>query len=106
MTSKMNIQNGKVDIEVQKVDIEASKADIQKRLMDIDETIRKKTISYILELYEEYGNGEIFGRTIVEKVTGLKSAQASKLLKMLLNNNIIEAVKGYGKGKYKFTNFI
>ncbi len=38
----------------------------------------------------------------LQAVDGLKPARASQLLKFLVDNNIIEAVQGYGKGKYRF----
>lgn len=53
-------------------------------------------------MYEKYGNENIFGRSDVEKLTGLKSTRASELLKLLLNAGIIQAIKGHGKGKYRF----
>ena len=64
--------------------------------------LSEKTIRHILIMYEEYGNENVFGRSDVEKLTGLKSTRASELLKLLLNAGIIHATKGYGKGKYRF----
>lgn len=61
-----------------------------------------KTLNNIILLWEKCGTTEIFGRSIVETVTGLKSSRASELLKLLVESEIIEPVKGYGKGKYKF----
>ena len=86
--------NKKVDIQDKKVDIQDKKADIHKFTL--------KTQSNIQKLYKEFGNTTIFGRTDAEKILGLKSARTSKLLKQLLAHNIIEPVKGYGKGKYLF----
>ena len=94
-TSKTDIQNGKANIENEK-------ANIQWRLANIDEEFKNKTISHVLTLYDECGKEKIFGRTIVEKVTGLKSTRASELLKILSENHLIESVQGYGKGKYRF----
>lgn len=93
--SKANIQKGKANIG-------NTKADIQESLAYIDEGLTNKTISHVLALYDECEKDKVFGRTIVEKVTGLKSTRASELLKILLNNHIIESVQGYGKGKYRF----
>ena len=85
-----------------KADIQNEKANIQERLANIDEELKSKTILHVLALYDECGKDKIFGRTIAEKVTGLKSTRASELLKILLDNHIIESVQGYGKGKYRF----
>ena len=62
----------------------------------------EKTNRHILITYEEYGNENVFGRSDVEKLTGLKSTRVSELLKLLLNAGIIQATKGHGKGKYRF----
>ena len=92
----------KVDIETAKVDIETAKVDIGAILSNSNEIINKKTVSHIMTLYEECGKEKIFGRTIVEKMTGVKSSRASQIIKLLLENGIIETVQGHGKGKYRF----
>lgn len=92
----------KADIQNTKVDIETAKADIEKRLANIDEVIRNKTSMHIIALYEECGKATIFGRSVVEKVTGLKSSRASEIINLMVENEIIEPVKGKGKGKYRF----
>ena len=91
----------KADIETKKADIETKKADIEKLLMNVDESVRNKTIIHVITLYEECRDN-IFGRSIVEDVTGLKSSRASEIIKLMSENGIIESVKGYGKGKYRF----
>ena len=53
-------------------------------------------------MYEKYGNDNIFGRSDIEELTGLKSTRVSELLKLLLNAGMIQATKGHGKGKYHF----
>lgn len=92
----------KADIQNRKVNIENEKANIQERLANIDDELRNKTILHVLALFDECGKEKIFGRTIVEQITGLKSTKSSELLKMLLDNHVIESVQGYGKGKYRF----
>ena len=85
-----------------KADIETTKTDIEKKLSNIDEIIKNKTINHVLALYNECGKVDIFGRTVVEKITGLKSTRASEIIKIMLENDIIEPVQGHGKGKYQF----
>ena len=92
----------KADIRNAKANIESLKADIEERLANIDEVVIEKTKEHILKVYDEYGHNDFFGRSNVEKTTGLKSTRASELIKLMLNNNIIEPVKEYGKGKYHF----
>ena len=85
-----------------KVDIEKVKKEIELKLLRGEVQLKNKTITYILTLYETYGQNQIFGRTQVENVIGVKSAMASRLIKLLLDNDIIEPVSGHGKGKYRF----
>ena len=59
-------------------------------------------MDHVLALYNECGKVKFFGRAVVEKITGLKSTRASEIIKILVNNDILEPVKGHGKGKYKF----
>lgn len=100
--SKVDIEQLKVDIEQPKVDIEYSKVDIKEKLVQCNSKLKDKTVYHIMTIYDSYGENQIFGRIQVEKVTGLKPARASQLLKFLVDNNIIEAVQGQGKGKYRF----
>lgn len=94
--------DSKVDIEQPKVDIGKSKVDIKEKLAQCNNKLKRKTVDHIVTIYDTYGDNQIFGRMQVEKVTGLKPARASQLLKFMVDNNIIEAVQGYGKGKYCF----
>lgn len=99
---KVDIEDIKVDIDDTKVDIEKVKKEIELKLLRGEVQLKNKTITYILTLYETYGQNQIFGRTQVENVIGVKSAMASRLIKLLLDNDIIEPVSGHGKGKYRF----
>ena len=92
----------KADIETPKADIETPKADIENKLANLQGKVLSKTKNHILVLYKEYGIDKVFGRTMVEQVTGLKSSRASELIKEMLDNGIIEPVQGHGKGKYRF----
>ena len=101
-TEKADIQEEKADIQEEKADIQEEKADIHIKLKQRLPQITEKTLNNIILLWEKCGTTEIFGRSIVETVTGLKSSRASELLKLLVESEIIVPVKGYGKGKYKF----
>ena len=72
--------------------------DIRNRLRSFSDMISEKTIKHALELFSRCGKEEYFGRMIVEDITGLKSSGASKLIKLLLDSEVI----GHGKGKYRF----
>ena len=92
----------KADIEATKADIGTKKADIEARWGNIDNDILSKTRNHIEKLYGEFGTDKIFGRSMVEQITGLKSTRASELIKMMLDNDIIKPVQGHGKGRYRF----
>ena len=69
--------------------------------MDQD-TISEKTINHTVEIFSKCGKENCFGRTIVEEITGLKPSRASKLIKLLVDSEVIVPVTGHGKGKYRF----
>ena len=99
----------KVDIGDTKVDIENGKVDIQDKKVDIDSVLSEKgsdfsvkTMIHIHRLFEKFGFDEVFGRSAVMELLGLKGSGASKLLSNLVKADIIEPVSGHGKGKYKF----
>ena len=39
---------------------------------------------------------------VIEQITGLKPSRASDIIHIMLQNDLIQPVKGYGKGKYRF----
>lgn len=92
----------KVDIGELKVDIENEKVDIESVLSEKGSTFSVKTNAHIHRLFEKFGFDGVFGRSAVMELLELKSSGASKLLSNLVQTDIIEAVSGYGKGKYKF----
>lgn len=101
-SAKVDIQSAKVDIQSAKVDIQNAKVDIQKKLRKYSESISEKTICHAVKLYSRCGRNDYFGRSLVEQITGLKSSGASKLIRLLLDSDVIEQVQGHGKGKYHF----
>ena len=99
---KVDIENEKVDIENEKVDIQTPKVDIGSVLSEKSSGFSVKTTVHIHRLFEKFGFDEVFGRSAVMELLGLKSSGASKLLSNLTQADIIGLVSGYGKGKYKF----
>ena len=91
-----------VDIENAEVDIESAKVDIQNKMLSFSNKISDKTINHAVKLFLKFGKDACFGRSMVESVTGLKSSAASKLIKLLLDSEVIVPVTGHGKGKYRF----
>ena len=92
----------KANIDVQKANIDVQKANIEKLLAKISNSISDKSISYIVNLYRVCGKNTIFGRSTIEQITGLKATRSSEIIHIMLQNDLIQPVKGYGKGKYRF----
>ena len=99
---KVDIEEAKVDIQSEKVDIQSEKVDIQSLLAQKGKDFSAKTTIHICRLFEAFGCDGVFGRGAVMELLQLKNSGASKLLANLAQADIIEAVSGHGKGKYKF----
>ena len=97
-----DFEGAKADIENVEADIESQKADIRNKLLAFSDMISDKTINHTFELFSKCGKENCFGRTIVEEITGLKPSGASKLIKLLVDSEVIVPVTGHGKGKYRF----
>ena len=91
--------------EAMKPDIGTKKPDIGAAKPNIMASFLPKTAGNIQKLREAFPEGEIFGRTEVMKVLGLKASGASELLMKMRKSGIVEAVSGQGKGKYRFILF-
>ena len=96
------LNDTKVDIGAGKVDIQDKKVDIESVLSEKNSDFSVKTTIHIHRLFEKFGFDEMFGRSAVMELLGLKGSGASKLLSNLVQVDIIEPVSGHGKGKYKF----
>ena len=113
---KVDIGDEKVDIEDGKVDIGDGKAEvgcesgymggpnaeIEKLFLEKGIAFSAKTTGHILRLFEVVGYDRIFNKAVVKELIGLKDSGASKFLSKLVHADIIGAVPGYGKGKYRF----
>ena len=86
----------------EKVDMGDTKVDIESVLSEKGSDFSVKTTIHIHRLFEKFGFDEVFGRSAVMELLGLKGSGASKLLSNLVQADIIEPVSGHGKGKYKF----
>ena len=85
-----------------KVDIEDAKVDIEDALLSSSSKVTDKTVNHALNIFLKCGKDVCFGRTMVKDITGLKTSGASKLIKLLVDSNVITPVAGKGKGKYRF----
>lgn len=99
---KSNDESIKANIEMQKANDKSIKANIRKRFEKMIPGLSDKTVDHILRIYEAYGTEDMFGRKDIMLLTGLKATRASEVIKLLTSAEIIEVVKGHGKGKYCF----
>ncbi len=67
---------------------------------NITNVFSQKTLSNIEKLKEAFGD-DIFNRSDVMSTLKITESPASTLIKKMLDSNIIEPVKGHGKGKYR-----
>lgn len=65
--------------------------------------ITAKSIQHVIKMYDKYTTVGCFGRSDIIALLNLSPAMTSRLPKPLLDNHIIEPVKGLGKGKYRFS---
>lgn len=105
-SSKPNIEPPKPDIESSKPNIETLKPNIENEQISAyaekDNHIAEKTIRNMKLLFERFGYETVFGRSDVMQVIGMGPTAASELLKRMREGDVIEAVTGMGKGKYRF----
>lgn len=88
------------------MDIQNKKVDIQSLMAKRGIEFSSKTMIHIQILFEKFGYDTIFGRSAVMNLLELKASGTSKLLSKLVQTSVIEAVSGYGKGKYRFKRWV
>lgn len=87
--------------------INSSNNDLQNNKLAIKQYINafafnQSTKEKIITLFEIYGTEQFFGRFDVAGRLNIAYSSAGDLISKMKETNIIEAVQGYGKGKYKF----
>ena len=65
-------------------------------------TVDQGTKENMILLYKELDSAECFGRSDISALLNISGTGAGVLLTKMKENNLIEPVKGFGKGKYKF----
>ena len=64
--------------------------------------LKKQTKNNILKLFSEFGYNDIFGRQAVSDICGISYSAAGDLISKMKKHELLEEVKGFGKGKYRF----
>lgn len=99
-TEKVAVEAEKVAFEQEKVAFEVKKAAFECSLSEIK--INAPTKKNILALFDNFEYEKAFSRSNVMQICNLAPSSAGKMLNRLKETGLIEAVNGYGKGKYKF----
>lgn len=102
----------KVAIDAEKVAIEGEKVAIedQKVAKEVFESLLRDakysgpTAHNLLKIYDEIETNQIFGASEVERILELSYSGARKALGKLIDMNVLAAVQGQGKSKYRFLN--
>ena len=99
---KESVAPEKVAIGEENMLIEVQKLSIQKAINSLD--AKKNIKANAMRLFNQMGIDGIFGRTDIMEVVGISITAAGNLITKLKDAGLIQAVSGYGKGKYKFAN--
>ena len=98
-----NLNYGKIREEVA---IASEKAAIESENVTIVEAINRLEVNKntkALRLFQEFGYEGVFGRKDIASLTGDSETTAGGLIKKMEESDLIAEVKGYGKGKYRFS---
>lgn len=97
---KLLITSQKVAFIDEKVSIASSNLSIEDAINRLD---AKKNIKENAKKMFAFMNFDgVFGRSDIMEITSISITAAGNLLNILKNEGLIEAVRGYGNGKYKF----
>lgn len=91
----------KQDIDTAKQDIDSEKQDIDTVKQDIGAGLTPHQKKQLEKMAAAFGRETVFGRGDLMNLFGITASPASALIKKLLEAGKIEAVTGYGKGKYR-----
>ncbi len=97
---KVSVDPEKVSIGEENMLIEAQKLSILKAINMLD--AKKNMKANAMHLFNQMGIDGIFGRSDIMEIVGISITAAGSLLAKLKDADLIQAVSGYGKGKYRF----
>lgn len=97
---KLAIQKGKLAIGSEKLTFEKIKLAIESHAYN------EPTKNNIYKIYEEIETNQIFGAPEVESILNCSTSTAKNVMKKLREMEVVEVVKGKGKGKYVFKSTI
>ncbi len=97
---KLSIASQKVTVTDEKVSIAPSNLSIEDVINRLD--AKKNIKENAKKLFAFMNFDGVFGRSDIMEITSISITAAGNLLNILKNAGLIEAVRGYGNGKYKF----
>ena len=97
---KLSIASQKVTVTDEKVSIAPSNLPIEDVINRLD--AKKNIKENAKKLFAFMNFDGVFGRSDIMEITSISITAAGNLLNILKNAGLIEAVRGYGNGKYKF----
>ena len=94
--NNLDIEDDNLDIEGNNLDIEGDNLDIEKIIYDLP--IRFDLKEKIIIIYKNFNNETFSSSSLVEQLKCSRSSSGN-YINILLSNNLIEPVKGHGKGQ-------
>ena len=96
MLQKLAIQDEKLAIDNEKTAFEKLKLAIESCAYN------EPTKNNIIKVYEEIETNQVFGAPEVENILKCSTSTSKNIMKKLREMEVVEEVKGRGKGKYIF----
>ena len=106
INSHFNYENQAIDDKNQAIDTENKAIGDKNQAIELKTSelkININTKNNIEKLYEKMGTEKIFGRTDISLLCDISYSAAGSLIEKLKKHGLIIAVKGHGKGKYRFS---
>lgn len=102
-----DIESEKTGHSTKKQDFGTKKTGHSIRKQNLEELIErlnfsKPTQNNIVLLFSAFGFDSVFSRADIIRHTGLTPSPASTLIRKMKESELIEEIKGQGKGKYRF----
>lgn len=104
---KSAIEGEKLAIQKEKLAIGSEKLTLKKIKLAIEShSYNEPTKNNILKVYEEIEANQIIGAPDIENILKCSTSTAKNVMKKLREMEVVEVVKGKGKGKYVFKSTI
>ncbi|MDD2973191.1 MAG: ATP-binding protein [Lachnospiraceae bacterium] len=104
-SEKLSIESEKLTIEKEKLSIGFEKVAFRKIKLAIDkQSYNEPTKKNIIKICEQVEENQIFGAPEIASILECSASTAKNIMKKLKDMEVVEEVKGRGKGKFTFKN--